>query len=219
MKPKIGIADDMRRGVVELLSTLLADETDYVLYLSNESELKGLPDDVRAGAAAAAEERGHKGQWAILNTRSSMDPFLTYSTRRDLREKVWRTYYSRGDNGDAKDNNGLIRKILKLRAERAKLLGYPTHAHWRLENAMAKTPENAMDLMMRVWPAAVKRAIARSPIEVVMPGGSLTVQVSASFDVALSGAVEQVCRGQLSDSWVRGLGAARRRLRSRKARD
>ncbi|MDF2901900.1 MAG: peptidase, partial [Phenylobacterium sp.] len=98
---------------------LLADETDYVLYLRTESELAGLPGDVRAAAAAAAEERGRKGEYAILNTRSSMDPFLTYSTRRDLREKVWRTYYSRGDNGDAKDNNANIQKILKLRYERA----------------------------------------------------------------------------------------------------
>lgn len=136
---------------------LLADETDYVLYLRVESELAGLPADVRAAAAAAAEERGHKGEFAILNTRSSIDPFLTYSSRRDLREKVWRTFYSRGDNGDAHDNNGLIKQILKLRAERARLLGYPTHAHWRVENAMAKTPEAAMDLMMRVWPAAIAR--------------------------------------------------------------
>jgi peptidyl-dipeptidase Dcp len=136
---------------------LLADETDYVLYLRSESELAGLPDDVRAAAAAAAEERGKKGEWAILNTRSSMDPFLTYSSRRDLREKVWRTYYSRGDNGDAKDNNANIRKILKLRYERAQLLGFKTHAHWRLENAMAKTPEAAMELMTRVWPSAIAR--------------------------------------------------------------
>lgn len=136
---------------------LLADETDYVLYLSTEAELSGLPEDVRAAAAAAAAEKGQKGKWAILNTRSSMDPFLTYSKRRDLREKVWRTYYSRGDNGDAHDNNETIKKILKLRAERAKLLGYPTHAHWRLEDAMAKTPDNAMDLMMRVWPSAIAR--------------------------------------------------------------
>ena len=136
---------------------LLADETDYVLYLTNDSELAGLPVDVRNAAAGAAEERGHKGQWAILNTRSSMDPFLTYADRRDLREKVWRTFYSRGDNGDAKDNNAIIKKILKLRAERAKLLGYATHAHWRVENAMAKTPENAMALMTRVWPSAVAR--------------------------------------------------------------
>ncbi|WP_332765139.1 M3 family metallopeptidase [Phenylobacterium sp.] len=136
---------------------LLADETDYVLYLRTESELAGLPDDVRAAAAAGAKDRGHEGEWAILNTRSSMDPFLTYSTRRDLREKVWRTYYSRGDNGDAKDNNANIKKILKLRVERAKLLGHPTHAHWRLENAMAKTPEAAMALMLRVWPSAIAR--------------------------------------------------------------
>lgn len=136
---------------------LLADETDYVLYLRTENDLSGLPNDVRAAAAAAAAERGHKDEWAILNTRSSMDPFLTYSSRRDLREKVWRTYYSRGDNGDAKDNNGIIKKILKLRFERAQLLGYPTHAHWRLDAAMAKTPDAAMELMMRVWPSAIAR--------------------------------------------------------------
>ena len=136
---------------------LLADETDYVLFLRNEAELTGLPDDVRAAAASAAEARGRKGEWAILNTRSSMDPFLTYSARRDLREKVWRTYYSRGDNGDAKDNNALIRRILKLRAERARLLGYATHAHWRLADTMAGTPDRAMELMMRVWPAAIAR--------------------------------------------------------------
>ena len=136
---------------------LLADETDYVLYLKSEAELTGLPDDVRAAAASAAEARGRKGEWAILNTRSSMDPFLTYSARRDLREKVWRTFYSRGDNGDAKDNNGLIRQILKLRAERAKLLGYATHAHWRLADSMAGSPEKAMELMTRVWPAAIAR--------------------------------------------------------------
>ncbi len=136
---------------------LLADEKDYVLYLDKESDLAGLPGGFRAGAAAAAETRGHKGQWAILNTRSSMDPFLTYSDRRDLREKVWRTYYSRGNNGDAKDNNATISEILKLRAERARLLGFATHAHWRLEDSMAKTPERAMDLMEAVWKPAVAR--------------------------------------------------------------
>src|SRR6266850_3729532 len=136
---------------------LLGDEKDYVLYLEKESDLAGLPGGVRAGAAAAAEARGHKGQWAILNTRSSMEPFLAYSDRRDLREKVWRTYYSRGNNGDAKDNNATISEILKLRAERANLLGYKTHAHWRLEDTMAKTPERAMELMEAVWKPAVAR--------------------------------------------------------------
>lgn len=136
---------------------LLGDEADYVLYLDRESDLAGLPDGFRKGAAAAAETRGRKGHWAILNTRSSMEPFLTYSDRRELREKVWRTYYSRGDNNDAKDNKKLITEILKLRAERARLLGFPTHAHWRLENSMARTPERAMELMESVWKPAVAR--------------------------------------------------------------
>jgi peptidyl-dipeptidase Dcp len=136
---------------------LLADETDYVLFLDKEVDLAGLPDSLRSAAAAAAEQRGQKGKWAITNTRSSMEPFLTYSDRRDLRERVWTTYYSRGDHGDAHDNNALITEILKLRAERAKLLGYQTHAHWRLENTMARTPERAMQLMESVWKPAVAR--------------------------------------------------------------
>ena len=136
---------------------LLADETDYVLFLTSEADLAGLPSAIKAAMASAAEQKGKAGQWAVLNTRSSMDPFLTYADKRDLREKVWRTYYSRGDNNDAKDNNAVIKKILKLRAERAKLLGFPTHAHWRVADAMAKTPENTMDLMLRVWPSAIAR--------------------------------------------------------------
>ena len=136
---------------------VLADETDYVLVLENVADLAGLPASLRSAAAAAAKARGHEGKWAVLNTRSSMEPFLTYSDRRDLREKVWRTFYSRGDHGDAKDTKKIISEILKLRAERAKLLGYQTHAHWRLENTMAKTPEKAMELMEAVWSPAVAR--------------------------------------------------------------
>jgi peptidyl-dipeptidase Dcp len=136
---------------------LLADETEHVLYLTSATDLDGLPKSLRAAAQAAAVARGHAGEWAIVNTRSSMDPFLTYADRRDLRERVWRTYYSRGDNGDAHDNKAIITEILGLRAERAKLLGYETHAHWRVADSMAKTPENAMNLLMQVWPAAVAR--------------------------------------------------------------
>jgi peptidyl-dipeptidase Dcp len=137
---------------------VLADEENYVVILESEADLAGLPESVRAGAAAAAEARGLKGKWAITNTRSSMEPFLTYSARRELREKVWRHYVNRGDNGDARDNNKIISEVLALRAERAKLLGYPTHAHWRLENTMAKTPERAMQLMEAVWTPAIARA-------------------------------------------------------------
>jgi peptidyl-dipeptidase Dcp len=136
---------------------VLADEEGNALILESEAELAGLPDSLKSGAAAAAEARGMKGKWAIANTRSAMEPFLTYSTRDDLREKVFKTYVSRGDNNDAHDNKKTITEILKLRAERAKLLGYPTHAHWRLENAMAKTPERAMALMEEVWKPAVAR--------------------------------------------------------------
>ncbi|RKH15597.1 M3 family peptidase [Corallococcus sp. CA047B] len=136
---------------------VLGDEEGYTVVLESEADLAGLPDSVRAGAAAAAEARGQKGKWIITNTRSSMEPFLTYSSRRDLREKVWRNYVNRGDNGDARDNNAIIPEVLKLRAERAKLLGYATHAHWRLENAMARTPERAMELMEAVWKPAVAR--------------------------------------------------------------
>ncbi len=136
---------------------VLAEESDQFIVLKDEADLAGLPPSVRDAAAAAAATRKMAGSWVIMNTRSSIDPFLTYSSQRDLREKAWRMFVNRGDNGDSHDNNAIITEILQLRAERAKLLGYPTHAHWRLENAMAKTPERAMELMEGVWKPAVAR--------------------------------------------------------------
>jgi len=137
-------------------SNVLADEENYVIYLTKE-QTGGLPDSYVKSAAKAAEDRDHKGSYAVTNTRSSMDPFLTYSTERELREKVWKNYYSRGDNNDEFDNKESIQKILKLRDERVELLGFDNYAQWRLQNRMAKNPENAMDLMMQVWPAALAR--------------------------------------------------------------
>jgi peptidyl-dipeptidase Dcp len=137
-------------------NNILADEENYVLYL-NEDQLDGLPSSFVRAAAGMAAERGQEGKYAITNTRSSMDPFLTYSTNRELRQKVWETYYSRGDNADQYDNNELIKQILTLRHERIKLLGYDNYAQWRLEDRMAKNPENAMQLMQKVWPAAIAR--------------------------------------------------------------
>jgi peptidyl-dipeptidase Dcp len=136
---------------------VLAEETDQFIVLKSEDELAGLPQSLRDAAAAAATAKKLSGSWVIVNTRSSIDPFLTYSSRRDLREKAWRMFINRGDNGGEHDNNAIITQILQLRAERAKLLGYATHAHWRLENAMAKTPERAMELMEAVWKPAVAR--------------------------------------------------------------
>jgi len=136
---------------------VLADENDGQLVIENEADLAGLPESVREGAAQVAVSRGKAGRWVIANTRSSVEPFLTYSARRELREKVWRMFVNRGDNGGATDNNAVITEILALRAERARLLGYETHAHWRLENTMARTPARAMQLMEAVWTPAVAR--------------------------------------------------------------
>ncbi len=137
-------------------NNVLADEESYVLYLTKD-QLGGLPESIVNVAASAAKERGHEGEFAITNTRSSMSPFLTYSTERELRKKVWNTYYNRGDNGDKFDNNDIIAEILTLRHERVNLLGYKNYASWRLEDRMAKSPENAIKLMESVWPAAIAR--------------------------------------------------------------
>lgn len=137
-------------------NNVLADEENYVLYL-NKDQLSGLSDSMIAAAASAAKDRGKEGQYAITNSRSSMDPFLTYSDERELREKVWRTYYNRGNNGDEYDNNTLIKQILTLRDERVGLLGHDNYSQWILQDRMAQTPENAMDLMKKVWPAALAR--------------------------------------------------------------
>ncbi|HVK82032.1 MAG TPA: M3 family metallopeptidase [Verrucomicrobiae bacterium] len=135
---------------------LLADE-NTAIFITNRRDLAGLPTNIVDALARAATERGHAGQWAVVNTRSSVDPFLTFSQNRALRQRVWTAFKNRGDNGDANDTNGVIAEILALRAERAQILGFPTHAHLRMADTMAGTPERAQDLMMRVWPAAVAR--------------------------------------------------------------
>jgi peptidyl-dipeptidase Dcp len=135
---------------------LLADEMERTLELKSKEDLAGLPQSFIDAAVQVSEDK-KTSVWVIKNTRSSVDPFLTYSDRRDLREQVWKMFVNRGDNGDKNDNNNIITEILALRAERARLLGYETHAHWRLENSMAKTPDNAMALMTAVWKPAVQR--------------------------------------------------------------
>ncbi|MGO3718392.1 MAG: M3 family metallopeptidase [Mesonia hippocampi] len=137
-------------------NNVLADEENYVVYLTKK-QLGGLPESFVKSAAQIATEKGKEGSYAITNTRSSMDPFLTYSTERELRQKVWENYYARGDNNDEYDNNKIIKKILQLRDKRVALLGYDNYAEWRLQNRMAKNSENAMQLMEKVWPAALAR--------------------------------------------------------------
>ena len=138
----------------EFSEKVLADES---LYLDvTEAEMEGVPADVSSAAAAAAKTRGKSG-YSIKNTRSAVDPVLTFADNRALREKVFKAFVNRGDNANANDTNATIARIVKLRADRAKLLGFGSHAEWRMQDTMAKTPAKAMDLMLRVWPAAKAR--------------------------------------------------------------
>ena len=151
-----GINQQLAKAFSTFSEKVLADESKYTV--ATAAQLNGVPDDVKNAALASGKE--HKlpaGQYAIMNTRSAVDPILTFADNRALREKVWRAFVNRGDNGDKNDTNSTIAEIVKLRADRARLLGYPSHAAWRMQDTMAKTPDNAMNLMMKVWPAAVAR--------------------------------------------------------------
>jgi len=139
---------------------VLADEQDYTLVLETKEDLAGLPDFVIAAAREAAEERGLAGRHVITLSRSSVEPFLQFSSRRDLREKIFSAWIARGDKGGKSDNKAIIAELVKLRAERAKLLGYPTFAHYRLDDCMAKTPTAVRGLLGEVWPRARARALA-----------------------------------------------------------
>ncbi|MGC6400506.1 M3 family metallopeptidase [Sphingomonas sp. FW199] len=145
----------LAKAFTDFGSKVLKDEETAIL-VTSEAELAGLPDSFKASLAEEAKAMGKTG-WAIKNTRSSVQPLLMYGTNRDLRRRVYTAFINRGDNGDANDTNATIAEILKLRQERAVILGFKTHAHFRMDDTMAETPENAMKLMMAVWPAAVAR--------------------------------------------------------------
>jgi peptidyl-dipeptidase Dcp len=134
---------------------VVADENTWTV-IPTEAGVAGLPASNKAAAAAAARSRNVQG-WAIVNTRSSVDPFLTFGDDRAQREIVWRKFVNRGDNGDANDTNATIAEIVRLRQQRARLLGYQNHAELRMQDTMAKTPAAAMDLMNRVWAPATAR--------------------------------------------------------------
>jgi peptidyl-dipeptidase Dcp len=139
---------------------VLADEQSYLLELEAEEDLAGLPDFLRAAARATADERGHAGKHVITTSRSSVEPFLQFSERRDLREKIFHAWIARGDGGGATDNKAIIAETAALREERAALLGYASYAHYRLDDAMAKTPQAVRSLLEQVWEPARRHAIA-----------------------------------------------------------
>src|ERR1700722_1691560 len=162
-----GAAKKRLAAIIERLAALgtafsqnvLADEQAFTLKLDGEAELAGLPDFMREQLRSDAKERGQDGHVVTLS-RSSVEPFLQFSERRDLREKVFRGFIRRGDNGGATDNKANIAEMVRLRAERAKLLGYSDFAHYRLDDAMARTPAAVRDLLGAVWAPARSRALA-----------------------------------------------------------
>ncbi len=139
---------------------VLADENGWMLVLETDADRAGLPDSLVASAAEAAEERGHPGKHVITLSRSSIEPFLQFSTRRDLREKAYSAWVKRGEFGGDTDNRKLISEMIALRTERARLLGYDNYASFRLADAMAKTPEAVSGLLREVWGPAKARVAA-----------------------------------------------------------
>ncbi|MDA0663784.1 MAG: M3 family metallopeptidase [Proteobacteria bacterium] len=137
---------------------VLADEREYALILESADDLAGLPDFLISSMAAAAEERGHKGKHAVTLSRSIIEPFLTFSARRDLRETAFKAWVARGENPGEHDNRPIVAETVKLRAEKAALLGYASFAHFKLDDTMAKTPENVRGLLETVWEKACTRA-------------------------------------------------------------
>ncbi|MCI9846767.1 M3 family metallopeptidase [Flavobacterium pectinovorum] len=158
---------------------LLAEEHNQYVALTTEADFSGLPNEVKNAAIAEAKARKLDVLGCIANTRSSIEPFLTFSTRRDLREKAFDIFVKRGDNGNENDNNATLVKILQLRQQKAKLLGFPTFAHWNLSNKMAKEPQRTLDLMESVWEPAVAKVkddVAEMQKIVDAEGGNFKIQ-------------------------------------------
>jgi peptidyl-dipeptidase Dcp len=139
----------------QFAQNMLADESDWEMVLE-DTDLDGLPDFLRAQAASEANDRGYEGKFVITLSRSSIEPFLMFSARRDLREKAFTAWAKRGDNADGNDNKAVIAETLALRAEKARLLGFESFADFRLDDQMAKEPSQARDLLMQVWSRAKK---------------------------------------------------------------
>ncbi|MFQ3237461.1 MAG: peptidyl-dipeptidase Dcp, partial [Paraglaciecola sp.] len=143
---------------LQFAENLLGETNEFELVIDNEQDLSGLPLDIIAAAAETATQRGHEGKWVFTTHRPSKNPFLTYADNRDLRKQLYQGYVQRGDNDNKNDNKKIAAKVASLRYQKAQLLGYKTHAHFVLENAMAKTPQNVYGLLDQVWPAALTRA-------------------------------------------------------------
>ncbi len=149
---------EISKVTTNFAQNLLAETKGFEMVVTDEKELAGLSKGMINSAKSKAEGKGKKGAWLFGLDRATYEGFMTYSENRELRKVMFDGYRSRGANGNDKDNLGLALKISKLRAERAKILGYESHAHYQLETRMAKTPENAEDFLLKVWKPGLKRA-------------------------------------------------------------
>jgi len=158
---------------------LLAEENNQYVALKAESDFDGLPDEIKNAAITEAKDRGVDALGCISNTRSSIEPFLTFSTRRDLRQKAFDIFVKRGDNNNENDNNDVLVSILQLRTQKAKLLGFSSFAHWSLSNKMAKDPKKTLALMESVWKPAVDKVkldVAEMQVVVDAEGGNFKIR-------------------------------------------
>jgi len=148
---------------------LLNDNNAFQKFVTDESQLAGLPESVKQAAAAAAKEAGKDGQWLFTTSKASFIPVLQYGDNRELRKELLLAYANRGNNGDANDNNAIIKKIMELRIQRAKLMGYATPADFILDNTMAKTSAKVMEFLQSVWQPALNQAkIERAELQGLM---------------------------------------------------
>jgi peptidyl-dipeptidase Dcp len=149
---------DLSVLTVQFDQNVMGETNGFQLVIDRKEDLAGLPEGAVAGAAEAAKAAGLDGKWVFTPTRPSMTPFLQYAENRELRKKLYDGYLNRGTNGNERDNNIILAKIISLRAQRAQLLGYQTHAHIILEPRMAKVPDNVFSLLDKIWAAAIPAA-------------------------------------------------------------
>ncbi len=143
---------------VKFAKNVLDETNAFEMVIENQEDLAGLPQSVITAASEAAQEKGQEGKWVITLHKPSFIPFLQYSEKRELREKVFKAFANLGNNDNEFDNKAIASKIAALRAERAQLLGYKTHADYVLEEYMARNPENVYSLLHQVWKPALAKA-------------------------------------------------------------
>lgn len=179
-KEKVGkINQELASLFTRFSQNLLAEEQNQFIELTTENDFDGLPDEIKNAAIAEAKARKIDTLGCVANTRSSIEPFLTFSNRRDLRQKAFDIFVKRGDNGNENDNNAILVSILKLRSEKATLLGYSSFADWSLSNKMAKSSKDTLELMESVWKPAVEKVhqdIAEMQKIVDSEGGNFKIQ-------------------------------------------